>query len=186
MPKSRKVLFDHKWLRVVELDGWFVASEPAQSKHNMAVAVLPYRVKRNKTLQLMTKSSKYTVKHEFLSRFERNPAHMTDLLPQVSIITGACETGNPLYHAKMELLEEGGYDIPEDRFESVGIVSPMKASCTKLHLYTVRIYGRDKREEPKGDGSEHEKKEYASWVSKATMIGAKDPYIHTIILRQGF
>ena len=184
MPKTRKILFDNKWLRTVLLDGWFVASEPAQSKNNTAVAVLPYRIKREKSMKLCVTKDNYNYKHEFLSRFECNPAHVIDLLHQVSIITGACETNNPLYHAKMELLEEGGYDIPEDRFKFVGIVNPMKASCTKLHLYTVRILGKDKHIIPKGDGSKYEQKEYASWVSRDTMIAAKDPYIQTIILRE--
>jgi hypothetical protein len=188
--KKREVIFDNKWLRVVKLDGWFVASEPAQSKDNMAVAVLPYRktflspepnpLSINGKLQ-PSPTRKY--KNQFLARYELNPAHMTDLLHQVSIITGACETGNPLYHAKMELLEEGGYDIPEDRFKFMGIVSPMKASCTKLHLYTVRICRKDECLDAKGDGGVHEAKEYAGWVDRNTIINCKDPYAQTIILR---
>lgn len=169
MPKSRKVLFDSQWLRVVELNGWFHASEPSISKDNKAVAVLPYRKNKNSI--------------QFLSRFELNPAHMTDLIHQVSVITGACETGNPRYHAKMELLEEGGYNIPEERFKFLGVVNPMKASCTQLYLYIIRIYQKDKREEAKGDGGEHESKEYADWVDRQTMINCKDPYAHTMILR---
>ena len=174
---KRKVLFDNKWLRVVELDGWFVASEPAASKNNMAVAVLPYYYYSNPN------TGKYS--YEFLSRFELNPAHMTNTKHQLSVITGACETGNPLYHAKMELLEEGGYDIPEDRFKFLGVVCPLKASSTKLHLYTVRIYGKDKQIVANGDGGEHEKKEYAQWVSREEMITCKDPYVHTIMMREG-
>ncbi len=183
MPKKRKVLFDHKWLRVVELDGWFVASEPAQSKHNMAVAVLPYRKKKIPVIggHPVELDSPYC--HQFLARYELNPAHMTDLLHQPAAITGACETGKPLYHAKMELLEEGGYNIPEDRFKFQGIVSPMKASCTKLHLYTVRIYQKDEQLVAKGDGGKHEQKEYASWVDRKVMVACKDPYIHTMMLR---
>lgn len=169
MARSRKVLFDSKWLRVVELDGWFHASEPSQSKDNKAVAVLPYRMRKTGP--------------QFLSRFELNPAHMTDLIHQVSVITGACETGNPRYHAKMELLEEGGYDIEEDRFKFLGVVNPMKASCTELYLYIVRIYNRDDREDPRGDGGNHESKEYASWVERKVMLACKDPYAHTMMLR---
>ena len=182
--KSRKVIFYNNWIRVVQLDDWFFASEQVQSKNNMAVAVLPYRkVKiKNDTINIKEAGNE-TYKHEFLSRFELNPAHMTDLLHQSSIITGACETGNPLYHAKMELLEEGGYDIPEKRFKFMGIVSPMKASCSRLHLYTVRIYQKDKQKQTKGDGSIHEKREYASWVDRKTMIACKDPYVHTIMMR---
>lgn len=171
MPKSRKVLFDSKWLRIVELDGWFHASEPSRSQHNMAVAVLPYRKKKSGI--------------EFLARFELNPAHMTDSKHQASIITGACETGVPLYHARQELIEEAGYDIPAERFQPQGIVSPLKASATKLHLYSVRIIGKDKRQEYHGDGGEHESREFAQWVHRETMIWAKDPYIQTIMMRAG-
>jgi len=176
---NRKVLFDHKWLRVVELNGWFAASEPAASKDNLTVAVLPFRKVREDN----TKDTIF--KNQFLSRFERNPAHMTDLLHQVSIITGACETGNPLYHAQQELKEEGGYDIPQERFRFMGEVCPMKASCSRLHLYSVRIFNKDEQVDPTGDGSIHEQKEYVSWVSRETMLAAKDPYIHTIMLRAG-
>jgi hypothetical protein len=189
---SRKVLFDSGWLRVVELNGWFHSTEPANSKDNMAVAVLPYRKIRLPESKVCIGgdvgqprqtnwSPKYT--HEFLSRFELNPAHMTDLLHQCSVITGACETGDPLYHAKMELLEEGGYDIPEGRFKFLGVVFPAKSSSTRLHLYTVRIYQRDIQQEAKGDGGKNEKKEYSSWVGRKQMIACKDPYVHTIMLR---
>lgn len=169
MTIKREVLFKNKWLRVVRLDDWFVASEPTQSKNNIAVAVLPYR--------------KIGGVIEYLSRFELNPAHMTDKKHQMSIITGACETGNPLYHAKMEVLEEAGYDIPEERFKSHGIVTPLKASATKLHLFSVRVYKKDKRGKYEGDGSKNESREYADWVSYDDIIWAKDPYIHTIMIR---
>ena len=166
---SREVLFDSPFIRVVKLDGWFYSTEPAQSKGNLAVAVLPYR---------KTGHGK-----EFLSRFELNPAHMTDHQHQVSIITGACETGDPLYHAKHELLEEAGYDIPEQRFNHHGFVCPAKASSMKLHLYSVRILAKDKRKEYHGDGSRNESKEFAEWVDREMMVYAKDPYIHTIMMR---
>jgi len=169
---KREVLFNHKWLRVVKLDGWFVASEPAQSKYNRAVAVLPWRKKQNSP-------------PEFLSRFELNPAHMDRGTHQPSIITGACETGKPLYHAQAELYEEGGYAISQSRFKYHGYVCPLKASCTKLHLYSIRIIGRDKQVLAQGDGGEHEQKEFVDWVSREEMIYAKDPYIHTIIMRAG-
>ena len=174
----RKVLFKNPWLTVVELDDWFIATEPTQSKGNRAVAVLPYR-----EVSAPPNATSWQHRNEFLARFELNPAHMTGLSHQTSIITGACETGNPLHHAKAELLEEGGYDIPEDRFVFLGIVSPIKTSCTKLHLYAVQIYLGDKQVPAQGDGGVHDRKEYAEWVSKDTMIAAKDPYIHTIIMR---
>jgi len=169
----RKVLFKNRWLTVVELDNWFIATEPTRSKNNMAVAVLPYK---------KVKTSKH-YENKFLSRFELNPAHMTSLSHQASIITGACETGDPLYHAKMELLEEGGYNIPEDRFKFLGIVSPIKTSRTRLYLYTVQIYRTDIQSAIQGDGGTHEQKEYAKWIDRNQMIAAKDPYIHTIMLR---
>lgn len=181
MPK-RKVLHDTGWLRIVELNGWFHASEPSQSKDNLAVAVLPYRLRRDHETE-QAAGMPVAFKPEFLSRFELNPAHMTDLLHQASVITGACETGKPRYHAKMELLEEGGYNIPEDRFRFLGVVNPMKASCTQLHLYAVRIYSRDKQQTAKGDGNNHEKKEYAAWVNRKIMLACKDPYVHTMMLR---
>lgn len=170
MAQSRKVLFNNKWLSVVLLDNWFVASEPSASKYSMAVAVLPYRLKKTGV--------------EFLARMERNPAHAAfPYFPQISIITGACETGNPLRHAQAELLEEGGYDIRTDRLLHCGVVSPLKTSCTRLHLYSVRILSRDKQTAPTGDGSKHERHDYAEWHSYQDMVWAKDPYIQTIILR---
>lgn len=168
---KREVLFNNKWLRVVKLDGWFIASEAAQCINDIAVAVLPYRKDRYGTI-------------EYLSRFELNPAHLDEPgKHQVSIITGACETGESLYHAKMEVLEETGYDISEDRFIPHGIVCPNKTSTTKLHLFSVRILAKDKQNDYTGDGSNNEAKEYADWVSYDTMLQAKDPYIHTIMMR---
>jgi 8-oxo-dGTP pyrophosphatase MutT (NUDIX family) len=169
MARSRKVLFNNKWLSVVLLDGWFVASEPSASKYNLAVAILPYRLRKTGV--------------EFLARIERNPAHTVLKQHQISIITGACETGNPLRHAQIELLEEGGYDIETDRLLHCGIVNPLKTSCQRLCLYSVRILSRDKQVTPAGDGSEHEQHDYAEWHSYQDMVWAKDPYIQTIILR---
>jgi 8-oxo-dGTP pyrophosphatase MutT (NUDIX family) len=167
---TRQVLFENKWMSVVLLDGWFVASEPSASKDNMAVAVLPYRVKGGRI--------------EYLARMEKNPAHITAPdIPQMSIITGACETGKPLYHAKTELLEEGGYDISESRFIPCGIVNPLKGSCTRMFLYGIRIYPRDRQTEPEGDGGGHEQTESAAWQTHNEMLWAKDPYIQTIMMR---
>lgn len=171
--KTREILFEDKWLRVVKLNGWFVASEPTQSKDNMAVAVLPYKLDEEGDAC------------QYLSRLELNPAHMEEEdKHQISVITGACETGNPLYHAKMELLEEGGYDIPESRFNFVGMVNPMKASCTKLYLYVVEIEDTDIQGAYEGDGSDNESREDCAWFAPPLMITAKDPYIQTMIMRQ--
>lgn len=172
MTKSREILFDNKWVRVVKLNGWFVSTEPAASKDNKAVAVLPY------------KRDEFGDPMEFLSRLELNPAHMEDeTSQQISIITGVCETGDALYHARMELLEEGGYNIPEERFEFLGVVNPQKASCTKLHLYAVEIKEDDIQGTYEGDGSENEAKEDCAWLCSTLMITAKDPYIQSIMLR---
>jgi len=176
---KRKVLFKSSHLNVIELDGWFYATEPANSEDNLAVAVLPWRKRKGEV--------------EFLARFELNPAHLlcssyvkcTDTPHQVSIITGACETSDPLHHAKMELLEEAGYCIDESRFKSYGVVSPIKSSCTKLCLYAVRVTAKDTQLDYRGDGSGNESKEFAQWVDRYTMVAAKDPYIQTIILRAG-
>ena len=176
---KRRVLFKSTHLNVVELDGWFYATEPANSEKNLAVAVLPYRKSKNNI--------------EFLARFELNPAHLlfenhtrwADGLHQVSIITGACETGDPLYHAQHELIEEAGYHVDQSRFNFHGIVSPIKSSCTQMCLYSIRILSRDRQLTYRGDGSGNESKEFAEWVDRSTMIQAKDPYIHTIILRAG-
>ena len=166
------MIFDNKWLRVVKLNGWFISCEPGTSKDNKAVAVLPYR------------RDEYGDPVEFLSRIELNPAHMVkDEEHQISIITGACETGDALYHARMELIEEGGYDIPEDRFEFLGIVNPQKSSSTRLYLYAVEITDEDIQGFYEGDGSYNESKEYCEWICSTIMIIAKDPYIQTIILR---
>ena len=165
-----KTLFENKWIEVVELNGWFTATKPVQSKDNKTVAVLPYRIKDNKK--------------EFISRFELNPAHLDgEMNHQVSIITGACETGDPLFHARMELREEAGYEIPEDRFMFHGIVRTSKTSMSKMHLYSVKINESDEQLAYSGDGSGNEAKEYAEWVSYLDMLTAKDPYIHTIMLR---
>lgn len=167
---KREVLFNNKWLRIVLLDGWFVASEPAQCLSNKAVAVLPYRV---------NESGKY----EYLARFELNPAHMTGQDHQLSIITGACETGYTLHHAYHELLEEAGYDIDPSRFNYHGVVNPNKSSCTILALYSVEISDKDEQKLYRGDGSKHESKEFAKWVTREELVWAKDPYIHTIMIR---
>ena len=172
MSTSRKVLYENKWLRTVELNNWYIASECPATKENKMVAVLPFK--------------KYNNTNLFLARFELNPAHMIDNNHQVSIITGACETGNILYHAQQELLEEGGYHIPKQRFNYHGIVNPLKSSCIQMYLYSVEIFDNDKQYECKGDGSLNESKEYSRWVSHPTMINAKDPYIHSIMLRMKY
>lgn len=174
----KTTLYRANFIHVVKLNGWFEAVEHANCKNNISVAVLPYRLRKTGI--------------EFLSRFELNPAHLqsdfihcADTPHQVSIITGACETGNSLYHAKHELLEEGGYDISESRFKYVGHVAPAKSSCTTMHLYVVRIISSDRRCLYAGDGTQNEKREFSEWVTRDVMIAAKDPYIHTIILREG-
>lgn len=169
---EKKLLFENKWLNVYELAGWFVASSPARSKDHKAVAVLPYIVDED--------GDPVT----FLARLEYNPAHgATKDCLDVSIITGACETGDQLHHAKMELLEESGYDIEEDRFEHMGMVRLGKADMTEMHLYAVEITAYDIQGDQIPDG-DNESVEDVMWVSAPVMLTSKDPYTQTIMLRQ--
>jgi 8-oxo-dGTP pyrophosphatase MutT (NUDIX family) len=169
---KKQILFSNKWINVLKLDDWFVATEPATCYENTAVAVLPWR------------NNKQAEKKQYLARFELNPAHLEkENEHQLSIITGACETENILFHAQQELIEEAGYHIAQKRFEFHGVVRPLKTSVTEMCLFSIEIKETDIQQEYHGDGTENEKKEFVKWVSYEDLIGAKDPYIHTILLR---
>jgi len=168
---KKQILFNNKWINVIEINNWFIATEPTSCYKSRSVAVLPYRTVKFNCL-------------EYLARFELNPAHLEkEGEHQLSIITGVCETKDTLYHAQQELKEEAGYSLAQKRFEFLGIVRPLKTSTTKMYLYTVEIKETDQQQKYHGDGTENEKKEFAKWVSEIELINAKDPYIHTILFR---
>jgi hypothetical protein len=166
---QRKTLFKNDWVSTVLLNGWYIATEESRCPGNNLVAVLPWRLKSGE--------------RQYLARFEENLAHGGEDNYPTSIITGGCETKDILHHAQDELLEEGGYNIERHRFIPLGTCHPLKSSFAVMNLFTVRIINTDKRVRAEGDGTLGEKGAWCSWVGHGTLIWAKDPYIHTILVR---
>ena len=76
----KKVLFENRWMNVVELDNWYVCTDEVRTSNNNFVCVLPFRHTHDGV--------------EFLMRYEHNPAHGNKPgVMGLSCITGQCETG---------------------------------------------------------------------------------------------
>jgi hypothetical protein len=168
-----KTLFSNKWTSVKEItldNGAQYVYASAEWCGSEGVAVLGYR------------SIETLEKFEILGRYEICPSHSE--LPELCSITGGMdkEGESPVFTAKRELIEEGGYDVPVEKFVYLGTVRPSKASDNTTHLFVVNLDGA-KEVEAIGDGTLGEEGAYCSWIDVHEMANAKDPLLHTMFLR---
>lgn len=179
---KKKVLYNNKWINLVELDNWYVCTDEVRTKNNNFVCVLPYAYAHNYAIGMDKMMPSI-----YLLRKEYNPAHDKYNLGLhrlgLSCITGQCETGSIKYHAVQELKEEGGYTIPADRFIYLGSCMPLKSSMANMHLFAVCIDTTDVPHKATGDGTKGEENAHPIWETKSTLLQCKDPYIHTAFLR---
>lgn len=169
---KRKTLFENDWLSVIELDGWYVASEESRTKDNTLVAVLGFRHRM---------SDGHWNELEFVGRYEWCPAHNQHGRLELSTLTGGVESADEEQDAVRELAEEAGVEKRTDELIDLGTVFPIKSSTACLRLFAV--YVTEELTRTKGDGTRGEQDAFCEWVSERTMLSCKDPYMHTMIMR---
>ena len=170
MSKVTKI-FTNKWLSVfkktMDNGGEYVYSH-ADWCNSEGVAVLPFR------------EGKYD--REFLGRYEICPAHSNDV--ELCSITGGMDKDgeSPVFTARRELIEEGGYEAPVEDFIYLGTVRPSKASDNTTHLFAVNLENA-KEVEAVGDGTLGEEGAYCGWIDIRQLTYSKDPLLSVMLLR---
>lgn len=175
-------LFDNKWLSVLEKhmdNGGRYVYSTAKWCNSQGVAILPFRMK----LKLVGWNY---YEPEFLGRYEICPAH-SDLVELCSITGGMDKPyEDTITTAHRELIEEGGYDVPIENIVSLGTVRPSKSSDSLMHLFAVNLDEGAKEVTAVGDGTLGEEGSYCSWITEQQLVEAKDPLLHTMLLRATF
>jgi 8-oxo-dGTP pyrophosphatase MutT (NUDIX family) len=160
-----KVLYQGKWLSVIERDGWYHFSR--ESRSGGVVYVLAYRTDDAPMI---------------LGRYEICPAH-SDATPTLTSITGGVpDAREPIDIAVEELREEAGYDVDVRALSSLGKVNLTKSCDTIGHLYAVNLSGLE-RHDALGDGSRGEIGSYCDWVSVKDAVRCKCPILASMIIR---
>lgn len=170
---NRKVLYDTKWLQLLELSDPEIGVEGyicshAEWANGRAVAVLPYRSTPH--------SDQLLVRHELV------PCWSSELSP--CSITGGMdvEGESPLACAMRELEEETGYTCAdESKWDYLGKSYLNKASTTTLDLYAVDLTGLEPGE-IQGDGTSLEEKATCEWVDDITDF-SRDPLLEAMVYR---
>lgn len=160
-----KILYEGKWISVIERDGWYQFSRGTTS--DGVVYILVFR-----------KNSRTPV----LGRYEICPAH-GDKSPVLTSITGGVKAGrNPAAVAIEEIKEEAGYTVCQTDLVDLGKTNLTKSCDTIGHLYAVDVTGLP-RGDALGDGSEGEKESYCDWVSFGSTVLCKCPVMCTLVAR---
>src|SRR5690606_37557531 len=131
------------------------------------VAVLPYRLKHN-YLDVKTP--------EFLGKYEVCPSDSEEL--ELRAITGGRSKGEShAFVARKKWIEEGGYEVPVEKFTYLGEVLPLKSSDKRMHLFTVDIDSFNQKEvDIKEDGS------HTEFISVEKLSSAKDSLLHAMFI----
>jgi hypothetical protein len=140
--KSYKTLNEYPGFDIVEVEGMV-----GLKMKTVSVAIMPYIVDENRMITDIG----------LLKEF--NPFREGDFCH--TLITGTIEYEDDslLYTAKRELLEEGGFTVPDsenDRWIFLGAFYPYKDSDRQVPTFAVDVTGLT-QEEPKTDGSKKEK-----------------------------
>jgi len=160
-----KILYEGKWLSILERDGWYHFSR--QTTGEGVVYVLIYHRDWLKSI---------------LGRYEICPAH-GDSVPTLTSISGQVEHGrDPADVAVAEVYEEAGYRITRDQLIDLGKVNLTKSTDTLGHLYAVDVSGLERGDAP-GDGLLGERKSYCNWVSEWDALMCKCPVMATLLAR---
>jgi 8-oxo-dGTP pyrophosphatase MutT (NUDIX family) len=115
------------------------------------VVVLPYRKTWGAPVQ-------------YLLRSEVTPCW--DVSNQsLSGLTGGVDEGHtPLQTAKIELLEEAGYEAEEEDFITLGTCRGTKSTDTIYHIFAIDLSEVEKTGEAEGDGSQLEAEATCIWT----------------------
>lgn len=173
-----KKLCGNKWVELREMvdpdkgvKGYVYSHETRCDGH--IVTILPYRTDSDGNLT------------EIMVRMEVTPCW--EMKPVMSSITGGVEKNSdgeldPLATAALELKEEAGLDVDQDKIKSLGTCYGVKSSDTVYHLYATDATGA-KEVKAEGDGSELEKKAWCEWVKPQELVKAKDPFLAMLFVK---
>ena len=160
-----KILYEGKWLSIVERDGWYQFSR--ETARAGVVYVLVFRK---------------AVFHPVLGRYEICPAH-GDAEPILTSLSGGIEVGqDPADAAVAEVYEEAGYRITRDQLIDLGKVNLTKSTDTIGYLYAVDVSDLERGDAP-GDGSLGEEKSYCNWISVWDTQMCKCPVMAALLVR---
>ncbi len=163
---TNKILYETKGLNLVERDGR-IGVVPTF----MNVVVMPF-VSDEQGLPLAIGVLK-----------EPNPFREGGLT--ISLITGTSDDEDPdlLTTAKRELLEESGFDAPEnDRWYYLGSVTSSKFVDHEQPCFAVDVTGLQKGEAAT-DGTEEEKEMEFKFIPANDVVKAKDIFIPGLFLK---
>lgn len=166
--KQYKVLFEDKWFQVVDVEGIV-----GLKNKEMSVAVMPYRVNE---MGVITEIGLL----KELNYFREGDYAQT-------LITGTIEYEDDslLYTAKRELLEEGGFELPEDdnaRWLFLGPVYLYKTSDQMIPVFAVDVTGIEQKA-AEGDGSEKENKSKLEMVEVGNGIASTEALVLASFLK---
>lgn len=185
MPKTvdRKVVFDSKWLQVVELkledkagnqSPYFMYRYPWTN--STGIAILCYRE------HLYGNDGK---RREILGRYEFLPAHGEEM--NLSSITGGYDKPSETHMecAIRELEEEGGLVVLDhSKVIDLGTTRNSKSSDNIMHLFAVDVEFC-KEAVAVGDGTIAEQDSYVKWVSEDKAVWSSDVLLPVMIQRLG-
>ena len=171
MPKAEiKVLHKGNWLalQTIQYPGQSAIEYVTEiNGDGDRVAILPFKKDGNNIT--------------FLIREEIIPPWSPKQVP--CAITGIMEKDmTPKKVAQMELLQEGGYDIPITEFIPLGYVYGLKANDAMQWLYAVDLKGYEPQE-AKGDGTYMEKFGKCRFAFPAEILAINDAIIHSMFIR---
>lgn len=167
--KQYKVLFEDKWFQVVDIEGTI-----GLKNKEMSVAVLPYRVNE---MGMITEIGLL----KELNYFREGDFAQT-------LITGTIEYEDDslLLTAKRELLEEGGFDLKNDEYNSrwlfLGPVYLYKTSDQMVPVFAVDVTGIEQKS-AEGDGSEKESKSKLEMTEVGNGIASEEALVLAAFLR---
>jgi 8-oxo-dGTP pyrophosphatase MutT (NUDIX family) len=159
-----KILFENKWMQVIDREGWTFYRLP-WCPSGYGVAILPFRrVLTDMPMSHLNPKFEY----EVLGRFEACAAHGGG--PKLTAITGGLDKAgeSPIVCAVRELEEEAGIRLHNyDNIIELGEVFDSKCSDHKTILFAVDMAKAKFTEvELSGDGTIYEAGSYAEWVSE--------------------
>lgn len=164
---NERILFQGNWITVAEKDGY----EYVKDSSGHGVLVLPYKISANGELWI-------------LAREEPVPPHYPSM--HLCGLTGTHEEGESLsLTAVRELREESGFIVSEEFLFPLGWTFVSKASTFKCHMYAVDVT-KAIWEEPKGDGSELEKRSSCKWLTLEQAIWVPDSTFGQALSRMAF
>lgn len=176
--KSIDTLFSNKWFKVVNVtvDG---ASMSGIWKDDRNAVVLPF------ITEVSNGEKPETLKFDIVKvgvRYELNP--LRDSNYSYTAITGNIEQGETdLEGAKRELLEESGYNVPDDdRWIYLGEITTSKLTNEKHPCFAVNI-NDIVQGEISGDGSINEQKSKFELIDPEKILDLEDTFLNTLLLK---